>query len=77
MDEAYKYVTENGGLETAASYPSDCRRDRKCHHNYNASHSGAKFVGYQDVQTGDENALKAVIATQVDNEVCLEQGQGL
>ena len=69
MDEAYKYVTEKGGLETAASYPSDCRKDRECHHHNNVSHSGAKFVGYKNVPAGDEAALKSVIATQVDNEV--------
>ena len=77
MDEAYKYVTENGGLETAANYPTDCRKDKECHHNNNVSHSGAKFVGCKDFPAGDENALKSVIATQVDHEVWLEQGQGL
>ena len=72
MEGAYKYVTEIGGLDTATSYPpSECGEDRPCQCNSSAasSHSGPEFVGYEELQSGDENALQSAIANQVDDEV--------
>ena len=66
MDNAFKYIKDQGGIDTEDSYPYEAQEDRKC--RYNPSDSGATDVGFIDVTSGDENALKSAIATQVEIE---------
>jgi len=61
MDAAFKYIQENGGVDTEASYPYE-GRDEKC--RYNPAYRGATGTGFVDVEPGNEAALKKAIATQ-------------
>ncbi|XP_064488080.1 procathepsin L-like [Ornithodoros turicata] len=59
-DSAFAYVQENGGIDTEESYPytsvtGSCK--------YDPSHVGATDVGFHDVESGSEDALKSAVAT--------------
>nr|UHM21912.1 cathepsin L7 [Zabrotes subfasciatus] len=60
MDNAFRYIKDNGGIDTEQSYPYDAK-DEKCH--YNPRESGATDKGYVDIESGDEEQLKAAVAT--------------
>ncbi|XP_011698116.1 PREDICTED: cathepsin L [Wasmannia auropunctata] len=60
MDYAFQYVKENRGLDTEKSYPYEAEND-KC--RYNPRNKGATDVGYVDIPEGDEEKLKAAVAT--------------
>jgi len=60
MENAYKYIKDNGGIDTEASYPYyavqySCR--------YNAAYNAAQLTGYVDLPHYDENSLKQAVAT--------------
>jgi len=61
MDNAFQYIKDNGGIDTEESYPYE-GEDDKC--RYNPKNKGAYDVGFVDVESGDEKALKHAIATQ-------------
>ena len=60
MDNAFKYIIKNNGIDTEASYPY-VARDEKC--RFNAANVGATEKSYTDVAHEDENALTTAIAT--------------
>ncbi|VEN35864.1 unnamed protein product, partial [Callosobruchus maculatus] len=60
MDNAFRYIKANGGIDTEESYPYD-GKDEKCH--YDPSEKGATDKGFMDIESGDEEQLKAAIAT--------------
>lgn len=60
MDNAFKYIKANDGIDTETSYPY-LARDGTCH--FNASSVGADDTGFVDVTSGDEAALKVAVAT--------------
>nr|CAI5829245.1 unnamed protein product [Callosobruchus analis] len=60
MDNAFRYIKFNGGIDTEESYPYD-GKDEKCH--YDPSEKGATDKGFMDIETGNEEQLKAAIAT--------------
>nr|XP_040056088.1 cathepsin L.1 isoform X2 [Gasterosteus aculeatus aculeatus] len=60
MDYAFKYIQDNGGIDTEDSYPYEAE-DGQC--RYNPANSGATCTGYVDVTQGDEDALKEAVAT--------------
>jgi len=60
MDNAYRYIQLNGGLDTESSYPytgkvGTCKFDPKS--------IGATDKGYVDLPVGDEESLKGAVAT--------------
>jgi len=61
MDNAFKYIISNGGIDTEASYPYQGAQG-SC--QYNAANSGATIDSYQDVSSGDESALQTAAAQQ-------------
>ncbi|XP_072221684.1 cathepsin L.1 [Leuresthes tenuis] len=60
MDDAFKYIKENGGIDTEDSYPYEAE-DGEC--RYQPDSVGATCTGYTDVSQGDEDALKEAVAT--------------
>ncbi|EFN65240.1 Cathepsin L [Camponotus floridanus] len=60
MDYAFRYIKENKGLDTEKSYPYEAENDQ-C--RYNPKNSGASDVGFVDIPEGDEDKLKAAVAT--------------
>ena len=60
MDNAFKYIKDNGGIDTEKTYPYEARDD-KC--RYNPKNSGADDVGFVDIPAGDEEKLMAAVAT--------------
>ena len=52
MDNAFKYIRDNGGIDTERSYPYQAEDDEEC--RYNPAYKGATDVGFVDVETGNE-----------------------
>merc|ERR1712168_379277 len=59
MDNAFKYIKANGGIDTEASYPYEAVNG-KC--RYNATNVGAEDTGMVDIQRGNEKALMKAVA---------------
>jgi len=60
MDNAFKYIKENNGIDTEQSYPYT-GENGKCH--FSASNVGANVTGFVDVKSKDESALQSAVAT--------------
>nr|XP_057946226.1 cathepsin L.1 isoform X1 [Doryrhamphus excisus] len=60
MDNAFRYIKKNGGIDTEASYPYE-GVDGYC--RFNPANIGATCTGYVDVKKGDEHALQQAVAT--------------
>ncbi|CAM0952218.1 unnamed protein product [Alopecurus aequalis] len=60
MDDAFKFIIQNGGLTKESSYPYTAA-DGKCK---SGSNSAATITGYEDVPANDEAALMKAVASQ-------------
>lgn len=60
MDNAFRYIKDNHGIDTEKSYPYEAEDD-KC--RYNPRNSGATDKGFVDIASGNEEKLKEAIAT--------------
>ncbi len=60
MDNAFKYIKANGGIDTEESYPYDAM-DEPCH--FKKRNVGAEDTGYVDVPQGNEDALAKAVAS--------------
>jgi cathepsin L len=60
MDNAFKYIKENKGIDTEAAYPYEAK-DGKC--RYKKDKVGAQDVGFQDILAGNETDLMIALAT--------------
>ena len=60
MDNAFRYIKANGGIDTEASYPYQAH-DEVC--RFKESNVGATDDGYVDIPRGDEKALTQAIQT--------------
>merc|ERR1712002_106256 len=60
MDNAFRYIKANGGIDTEDSYPYEAR-DRPC--RFKPADVGATVAGYTDIPEGDEEALTQALAT--------------
>lgn len=60
MDNAFKYIKENGGLMSEEAYPYK-GKEGKCH--FDPKKAVANCTGFIDVKSGDEDALKEAVAT--------------
>jgi len=59
MDNAFRYIKSNGGIDTEASYPYTASVG-KC--KYTVANRGATVSGYSDVSAGSESALLNAVA---------------
>jgi len=69
MDDAFKYIIANGGIDTEASYPYRAASTFNC--EYKAANSGSTLKSFTDVSSGSEAALatasnKAPISVAID-----------
>jgi len=60
MDNAFRYIKDNGGIDTEKAYPYKAE-DEKC--QYSPKNKGATDKGFVDIESGDEEQLKAAVAT--------------
>jgi len=60
MTNAFKYIKQNGGIDTEDSYPYEAR-EGSC--RYDPDYIGATVSGFTEIQPGNENDLEAAIAS--------------
>lgn len=60
MDDAFRFIINNGGLTTESDYPYTAKDD-KCR---SGSNSAATIKSYEDVPANDETALQKAVANQ-------------
>lgn len=60
VENAFRYIQANGGIDNEASYPYE-GYDSRC--RFRVADIGATDSGYQDIPRGDEQALKSASAT--------------
>jgi len=61
MDDAFKYIKSNGGIDTEASYPYTAN-ETSC--KFNKSNVAGDVTGWVDVESEDEDALLAAVGTE-------------
>jgi len=71
MDNAFRYIKANGGIDTETAYPYD-GEEEQCH--FSRGDIGATDKGFVDITQGDEEALKAAIATVGPVSVAIDAG---
>jgi len=62
MDDAFRYVEANKGLDTEASYPYTAKDGTSC--KFTTANVGATITSHKDIARGNENALTTAIQTQ-------------
>ncbi|CAG9562303.1 unnamed protein product [Danaus chrysippus] len=72
MDNAFKYIKDNDGIDTEKTYPYEAVDD-KC--RYNPKNSGAEDVGFVDIPAGDEHKLMLALATVGPVSVAIDASQ--
>jgi len=59
MDNAFRYIKANGGIDSETSYPYKAK-NQKCH--FTKANVEATDTGFVDITSGDENALMLATA---------------
>lgn len=73
MDNAFEYVKENGGVDTEQSYPYHAHQGR-CH--FKKKSIGSKCSGFNDITSGNEEALKEAVATVGPISIAIDATEG-
>jgi len=71
MDQAFSYIKDNKGIDTETAYPYTAR-DGAC--KFSNASVGATDAGFVDIPSGDEEALKAAVATVGPIAVAIDAG---
>lgn len=71
MDNAFRYIRDNHGIDTEASYPYRAR-DESC--KFKRADVGATDTGYVDIAHRSENALQSAVATVGPISVAIDAG---
>jgi len=61
INDAFRYIKLNGGIDTESSYPYHPYMSETCH--FHSNNVAATDKGYVDLPMGDEEALKSAVAT--------------
>ncbi|XP_056012698.1 procathepsin L-like [Ostrea edulis] len=69
-EKAYKYIKENGGIDTEESYPYLGKDKNTC--QYRPSEVGATCQGFVKVPAGDEQSLQKAVASVGPVTVCID-----
>lgn len=72
MDNAFKYIKMNGGIDTEAAYPYKAKTGR-CH--YKSDSVGATDTGYTDIKRESEMDLQQAVATVGPISVAIDASQ--
>jgi cathepsin L len=62
MDNAFKYIISNKGIDTEASYPYRATGPNSC--QFKAANIGATITGFRDITSGSESALQVGVQQQ-------------
>jgi len=62
MDNAFKYVISNNGIDTEASYPYTATGPNSC--KFKPADVGDTISSYKDVSRGSESALQTAVTQQ-------------
>jgi ribosomal protein S18 len=60
MDDAFKWLHENGGIESESDYPYKGRKET-C--KFDKSKAKVQVADWKDIAKGDENAMKDAISS--------------
>ncbi|XP_049272856.1 procathepsin L isoform X2 [Rhipicephalus sanguineus] len=71
MDNAFKYIKANDGIDTEESYPYEAV-DAKC--RFKKDDVGATDTGFVDIEQGSEDDLKKAVATVGPISVAIDAG---
>jgi cathepsin L len=61
MDNAFKYIKANGGIDTEASYSYTAHNGKTC--KFSTANIGATLTGFTDIKHGDIDGLLAAATT--------------
>jgi len=60
MDQAFRYIKENNGIDTEESYPYTAKTGKVC--EFKSSDVGATLTSWVDIKKGSEDDLAAAVA---------------
>ncbi|XP_059224580.1 cathepsin L [Stomoxys calcitrans] len=72
MDNAFRYIKDNGGIDTEKSYPYE-GIDDSCH--FDKASIGATDTGFVDIPQGNEEMLMKAVATMGPVSVAIDASQ--
>jgi len=72
MDNAFKYIKENNGIDTEASYPYTAKTGPKC--LFNKTSIGATLSSWVDIKSGSEADLESAVAHVGPISVAIDAG---
>uniref|UniRef100_A0A1I8Q2J6 cathepsin L n=1 Tax=Stomoxys calcitrans TaxID=35570 RepID=A0A1I8Q2J6_STOCA len=72
MDNAFRYIKDNGGIDTEKSYPYE-GIDDSCH--FDKANVGATDTGFVDIPQGNEEMLMKAVATMGPVSVAIDASQ--
>jgi len=72
MDNAFKYIRDNHGIDTEESYPYTAKTGRHC--LFDEKNVGATLKSWVDIKSGSEKALEAAVAKVGPVSVAIDAG---